>query len=101
MTRTRVAMLAGGLLLAWVIVFSGEYSTFDWLTLRRQLREERRAVLELRPVLDSLSRLAHDLESNPAAQERAAREQFGMIRNGEILYRLVPSQDTGVGVHER
>jgi len=28
--------------------------------------------------------------SDPAAQERAAREEFGMIRNGEVLYRLVP-----------
>ncbi len=96
MTRARVATLGGGLLLAWVVVFSGEYSTFDWLTLRRQIREERRAVQDLHVALDSLRRLAHDLETNPAAQERAAREQFGMIRDGELLYRLVPRPDTGV-----
>jgi cell division protein FtsB len=77
--------------LGWVAVFGGEYSTFDWLNLRRQVAAERQAVLQLRATLDSLGRLAHDLETNPAAQERAAREQFGMIRNGEILYRLVPA----------
>jgi len=71
-------------------VFAGEYSTFDWLTMRRQLAQERAAVQELRVVLDSLNRLAHGLETNPAAQERAARERFGVIRDGELLYRLVP-----------
>ena len=48
--------------------------------------------IDLHVVLDSLGRLAHDLETSPAAQERAARERFGVIRNGELLYRLVPQQ---------
>jgi cell division protein FtsB len=86
-----IAGVGAALVLAWVGVFGGEYSTLDWFNLRRQVADERRAVLQLRAALDSLGRLAHDLETNPAAQERAAREQFGMIRNGELLYRLVPS----------
>ena len=90
MKPTRLVAYAGALVLAWVVVFAGEYSTFDWLQLRRQVAEERRALQDLRVALDSLSRLAHDLETNRAAQERAARERFGMIRNGELLYRLVP-----------
>jgi cell division protein FtsB len=97
-TRSRVAALAGCVICAWVVVFSGEYSTFDWLTLRHQLQEERRAVRDLHLALDSLDHLAHALETDPAAQERAAREQFGMIRNGELLYRLVPRPDTGVSL---
>lgn len=91
MTLGRIAVLCAALVLGWVAVFGGEYSTFDWLTLRRQVAAERQAVQELRAALDSLGRLAHDLETSPAAQERVAREQFGMIRNGEILYRLVPA----------
>jgi cell division protein FtsB len=87
----RIAVLCAALVLGWVGVFGGEYSTFDWLNLRRQVADERQAVQQLRATLDSLGRLAHDLETSPAAQERAAREQFGMIRNGELLYRLVPS----------
>jgi len=57
--------------------------------------EERRAVRELERQLDSLQRRARALETDPAAQERAAREQFGMIRKGELLYRLVPTVDVG------
>jgi cell division protein FtsB len=90
----RVAALGGAIVMAWVAVFGGEYSTFDWLTLRRQLASERAEVAHLHTALDSLARLARALETDSATQERAAREQFGMIRNGELLYRIVPRDST-------
>lgn len=90
MTRTRVAGLAAGVALAAFAVWGGEYGTPDWITMRRQLADERATVAALRIELDSLTRLARDLETNPAVQERVAREQFGMIRDGETLYRVVP-----------
>jgi len=89
-TRTRVAGIAAGVGLVALAAWGGEYSTADWITIRRQLEEERTTVAELRIEIDSLAKLAHDLETNPAVQERVAREQFGMIRNGEVLYRIVP-----------
>jgi cell division protein FtsB len=90
--RARLIGLGGGVALLLVAVFAGEYSTLDWLTLRSQLAEERDSVAALRASLDSLARLARALENDPATQERAAREQFGLIRNGEILYRIVPDR---------
>ena len=93
MTRPRLAGIAGAVVLAGLAFQAGEYGTVDWLKLRRQLIQERRAVRDLEVEVDSLARLARALESDPAAQERAAREQFGMIRRGEILYRLVPQAD--------
>lgn len=92
MNRARLIGLGGGVALFLVAVFAGEYSTLDWLTLRSQLSEERDSVAALRASLDSLARVARALENDPAAQERAAREQFGLIRNGEILYRIVPDR---------
>jgi cell division protein FtsB len=89
-TRARLVGLVVALALAGLAFQAGEYSTLDWLKLRRQLAEERRTVRALAMELDSLERLAHALETDPAAQERAAREQFGMIRRGEVLYRIVP-----------
>ena len=94
MTRPRLAGIAGTVVLAGLAFQAGEYGTVDWLKLRGQLLQERRAVRDLEVELDSLARLARALETDPAAQERAAREQFGMIRRGEILYRLVPQTDT-------
>jgi len=93
-TRPRLAAIAGAVVLAGLAFQAGEYGTVDWLKLRRQVIQERRAVRDLEVELDSLARLARALETDPAAQERAAREQFGMIRRGEILYRLVPQTDT-------
>ena len=92
MTRRRIAGLAGALVLVGVAVFAGEYSTIDWLKLRGQLADQQEAVTVLRAELDSLARIARALETDPAAQERAAREGFGMIRDGEILYRIVPKR---------
>ena len=90
MTRTRAAGIAGGLALLALAAWGGEYGTADWITIRRQLADERTHVATLRIEIDSLSKLAHDLETDPAVQERVAREQFGMIRDGEVLYRVVP-----------
>ena len=90
MTRSRLAGIIAAVVLAALAFQAGEYSTLDWLKLRHQLAEERRAVRDLEVELDSLERLARALETDPAVQERAAREQFGMIRKGEVLYRLVP-----------
>lgn len=90
MTRTRIAGVAGGVGLLALAVWGGEYGTADWMTMRRQLADERARVAALRVELDSLGKLASDLETNPAVQERVAREQFGMIRDGEVLYRVVP-----------
>ena len=90
MTRTRIAGIAGVTGLLALAIWGGEYSTADWITIRRQLADERARVAALRIELDSLAKLAHDLETNPLVQERVAREQFGMIRDGEMLYRVVP-----------
>jgi len=88
-----LAAVAGALALVIFAIFAGEYSTGDWLKLRRQLAQERDSVAALQGQVDSLSRAARDLETNPATQERVAREEFGMIRNGETLYRLVPKSE--------
>lgn len=90
MTRTRLAGIAGGIGLLALAAWGGEYSSADWITIRRQLAEEHTKVAALRIESDSLAKLAHDLETDPAVQERVAREQFGMIRDGEVLYRVVP-----------
>lgn len=69
--------------------WGGEYSAFDLgrLALRQQEEVSRLAVA--RAENDSLRALAAALESDPATIERVARERFGMVRDGEVLYRFV------------
>ena len=69
----------------------GEYSTMDWWTLRQGVTSEQEAIARLEAEIDSLGREAEALESDSAAQEREARERFGMLRPGEIMYRVRPT----------
>jgi len=76
----------------------GEYGTFDWLELRSQERQETGLIGSLQTEVDSLRRFARRLETDPKLVERVARENFGMIRRGEFLYRLESDSLDG---HER
>ncbi len=81
------AVFVGGITFGYA---GGEYSTADWRTLRRGVESERRAMVQLEAEIDSLRVEAEALESDSTRQERAARERFGMLRPGEILYRVRP-----------
>ena len=80
-----LVVLAGGLIFA---VAGGEYGTLDWLELRRQERAEARTITELTAEVDSLKKFAKALETDRRLLEKIAREEYGMIRKGEFLYRL-------------
>ena len=80
-----LGLLAGA---AYFAVFGGDYDAFDLRRVRQERAlEEQRArevsaeVTELRARRDSL---AHD----SATIERLARERYGLIRDGERLYRF-------------
>jgi cell division protein FtsB len=89
-TAARWAALAALLVALYFGIQGGEYGTTDLLALRRQEAAEQTQVIRLREVVDSLTLEANAIEHDPRAQERVARERFGMIRRGELLYRLVP-----------
>ena len=94
MTRARWAALAALAFLLYFGIQGGEYATTDLFALRRQEASERAQVERLRVVVDSLQKAAVAIEHDLRTQERVARERFGMIRRGELLYRLVPPDST-------
>ena len=77
-------------------VFGGEYSVFE----NRRVRAERvvleQRLVELERANDSLRNWAEALETDSATIERLARERYGMIRTGEVLYRVTLPVDSGV-----
>ena len=88
----RRLMLAVVLLSIVFGIEGGEYGTRDRLSLRSDEREETALVAELTREVDSLEVVLRRLQRDPATQERVAREQFGMIREGEFLFRLIPEE---------
>jgi cell division protein FtsB len=91
-SRARIVGWIGAVALLGLALLGGEYNVRDWLVLRGELATERAALARLEREIDSLAALVRELETSAAAQERAAREEFGMIRDGETLYRLVPAK---------
>ncbi|HET7039106.1 MAG TPA: septum formation initiator family protein [Gemmatimonadales bacterium] len=86
MTRRRalaVVAVIGGLAFGFA---GGEYGTAHWWRMKTDLAAERAALDSLKAELDSLKREVQLLERDPATQERVAREEFGMIRPGELLF---------------
>ena len=79
--------------MAAVAVQGGEYSTGDYLELRRRVAEERAAEARLTAIVDSLTRVRQAVLTDPRVQERIAREQWGMIRPGEKIYKLTRPEE--------
>jgi cell division protein FtsB len=88
LTRTQVIVGIVALALLFAVQ-GGEYSTWDWFTLRREERDEKSRIVELRREVDSLEKEAIAVERDPATQERLARELYGMLRKGEFVYNII------------
>ena len=85
-----LAVLLGALVFA---LQGGEYSTGQWLELRRKERTVWTEVDSLGREVDSLARLRRLVETDPAWQERIARQQYGMLRKGEIEFTVVRPEE--------
>jgi cell division protein FtsB len=69
-------------------VFGGDYDLFDVHRIRRERAAEEQRVAEAQGEVDRLTARRDSLRDDNATVERIARERFGMIRDGERLYRF-------------
>ena len=67
----------------------GEYSSYDLYRQRQRERMLTRMADSLRVDVDSLLALRRLIERDPHTQERIAREDFGMVRDKEVLFRFL------------
>ena len=76
-------------------VQGGEYGTTDLVRQKQRKATLLGSIDSLQHVVDSLKRYEHRLQTDPALQERIAREEFGMVRgNKELLYRFAEPADS-------
>ena len=83
-----VLWIAAGLGAIWFAVDGGEYDTLDLIRQRRTRIALEREIDSLTRVVDSLKSYKHKVLTDPKTQERIAREEFGMVRGKELLYRI-------------
>ena len=85
----RLLVLAALFLALAYAIQGGEYGTSDLLNQRERREALVRRLDSLQRDVDSLTRRKRALQTDPALQERIAREEFGMVRGDkEILYRF-------------
>lgn len=75
-------------------LFGGEYSVFEVRRVRSENIDLEQRLTALRWTNDSLQTWAESLETDSATIERLAREKYGMIRSGEVLYRITAPSDS-------
>jgi cell division protein FtsB len=85
---SRVVLAAIGIGVIAFAVQGGEYGTTDLIRQKRALVVEQAAVDSLEARVAELVAYKEAVEHDPATQERIAREEFGMVRPGEVLYRF-------------
>jgi cell division protein FtsB len=75
-----------------IVVFAvqgGEYGTWDLITQRSRRERLQSRIDSLARLVDSLERRKRAIRTDAAAQERIAREEFGMVKGEkELLYRF-------------
>jgi cell division protein FtsB len=85
---------------AYFAIQGGEFGTVGLI--RQQIEKKRaaKAIVSLQRQVDSLTKLKQSILTDPAVQERIAREEFGMIKSKEILYRFTEPADSAKGARK-
>ncbi len=81
------------------LLWHGLYGPRGWLALRRmerEMQEKQRRVQELQQQNMQLGRRIQELKNDPAAIERLARQRMGLVRPGELVFKL-PSTPSSTG----
>lgn len=94
MGRLTRILLPGLLLLSvYYAMFGGRFSMFEVHAADGELDDAAAELERLRAENDSLRARADALENDPLVLERLAREEYGMIREGERFYRIDRGDD--------
>ena len=93
-----LARVALWMIMAGALYFAlqgGEWSTTDLWKQRARQKQLSAKTDSLSRQVDSMRRVLRAIQNDRSAQERIAREQFGMVKGDrEILYRFGPAADT-------
>lgn len=80
-------------LFLWISVFSRN-SARNTIRLRKKVESLEADAANLKAVNDSLAKENLRLKTDPDAAEKAAREQFGLIKPDEKVFRFVPARES-------
>jgi cell division protein FtsB len=82
-------LLGLGLSLILALLLTGKKSIFTVISLYREQESLAEQIAELKTENEKLTQQIEDLKTNSKAVERIAREELGMVRGDETVYRFV------------
>lgn len=86
--RARVTLVAGGLLVVAVLGTWGVTGALRVHALRREIARAERDIASLRERAAALSETIHRLRHDPDYLEKLAREEHGLVREGETVLKF-------------
>lgn len=92
-SRTSSILVAALLFVLMYFLFSTK-GFISRLSIEDEIAEKEARVIELERDIQRLRRQRELLRDDRASIEHVARESHGMIRPGEIVYRIVPAEET-------
>lgn len=63
-------------------------------------RQYRAQIQDLKQQIATLSEEKRNLEEDPVYRERVAREKMGLVRDGEVIFKITPAPVDAEVVHE-
>ncbi|MBN1594895.1 septum formation initiator family protein [candidate division FCPU426 bacterium] len=76
-------------LVVLLLLMAGEKSLFKVIVCYRELEHLETSCEDVKMENEKLRQQIEDLQHDPKAMERIAREELGMVRSDEIVYRFV------------
>lgn len=93
--RWKLLLLAAGLVVAAYLLLAGDDGLLRLWERQRELAEIESTVARLEVENDSLRQVLWRLENDLDYVEKVAREEYGMSKKGERVYRLRPLEGDG------
>ncbi|MCB2205709.1 septum formation initiator family protein [bacterium] len=91
-SRTSSILVAAVLVIVLYFLFSTK-GFISRMNIESDLADERARVIELERDIQRLKRERDLLHDDKATIEHVAREAHGMIKKGEIVYRILPAEE--------
>jgi cell division protein FtsB len=84
--------LASLAFLLWILFFDRN-DIFSQTERKNELNELQKSKLYFTQQIEEERKFSEELKNNPAAIEKFAREKYGMKRDGEDLYMILPAEN--------
>lgn len=79
------------LIMLVTVITAGEKSIFKVIALYQERQHLQTRTEQIKQENKKMSEQIEQLKSNPRAVEQIAREELGMVRPDEVIYRFVPA----------